>query len=133
MTRGFSLVELVIVIVVLAIGVVGIGSAFAYLSRSLALNEELQRGWQIAHECAEHVMGLARKPAGAYGAVAVGSPSAACDAIPAVAGYSRTVNVTALPAGGALCSAGWACKRVEIVVQRGGAGIAALNFMLVDY
>jgi len=40
----------VIVIVVLAVGVVGIGSAFAYLSRSLALNEELQRGWQIAHD-----------------------------------------------------------------------------------
>ena len=127
------MVELVIVIVVLAIGVVGIGSAFAYLSRSLALNEELQRGWQIAHECAEHVMGLARKPAGSYAAVPLGSPSTACDAIPPLAGYGRTVNVTALPAGGALCSAGWACKRVEINVQRGGTAIAALNFMLVDY
>jgi len=127
---GFSLIELVMVIVVVAIGVVAIGSAFAYVSRSLALNEELLRSWQIAQECAEHVLGQARAP-GSYAAVPLGSPSSACDAVPAVAGYTRTVNVTTMAAS-ALCSAGWACKRVEIAVTR-GAVTATMNFMMVDY
>jgi hypothetical protein len=50
----------------------------------------------------------------------------------AVAGYTRVVNVTNMPTGGALCSAGWACKRVEIVVTKGSM-TTALNFMLVQY
>ena len=132
MRSGFSLIELVMVIVILSIGVVAIGSAFAYLSRSLALNEDLQRTWQIAQECADHVLGQARKP-GSYAAVPLGSPSSACDSVAAVGGYTRTVDVTALASGGALCSgAGWGCKRVDIAVTR-GAVTASLNFMIVDY
>lgn len=121
------------VIVILSVGVVAIGSAFAYLSRSIAVNEDLQRGWQIAQECAEHVLGQARKTAGSYAAVTAGTPSTICDAVPAVAGYGRVVNVTAMAAGGALCAAGWSCKRVQITVTRNAATVASLNFMLVDY
>ena len=36
--KGFSIIELVIVVVVVAIAGAAIGSAYAYLSRSLALN-----------------------------------------------------------------------------------------------
>lgn len=133
MKRGFSLIELVMVIVVLSMGVVAIGSAFAYMSRSLAANEDLQRASQIAQECAEHVVGQARKTGGSYASIPLGTPSTACDSVPAVAGYGRTVNVTAMAAGGALCAAGWSCKRVEIAVTRSAATVAVLNFMLVDY
>jgi prepilin-type N-terminal cleavage/methylation domain-containing protein len=131
---GYSLIELIIVIVVLAVAVVGIGSAFAYLSRSQRLGVELQAATQIAQECAAHVMGRGRKP-GSYANVApVASPSTICNGLPAVpAGYARVVNVTTMPAGGALCSAGWACKHVEILVSTGGATLVALNFMLVSY
>lgn len=131
--RGFTLLELVIVVVVVAIAAVAVGSAFAYMSRSLALNEAMLRTWQIAQECAEHVLGQARKPAGSYAAIPLGAPSTACDSVPTVADYPRVVNVTTIASGGALCSgAGWACKRVEIIVTRGGT-TAELNFMLVDY
>jgi prepilin-type N-terminal cleavage/methylation domain-containing protein len=130
-SAGFTLIELVIVIVVLAIGVVAIGSAFAYMVRSLTLNEDLQYSWQIAHECAEHILGQARAPRGHFTAVVAGAGSAICNGM-AVAGYTRVVNVTNMPTGGALCSAGWACKRVEIVVTKGSM-TTALNFMLVQY
>lgn len=132
--NGFSLIELIIVIVVVAIAAVAIGSAFAYMSRSLALNANLQTATQIAQECADHVMGRGRKP-GSYAAVVpVASPSTICNSVPAVpAGFNRVVNVTVMPVGGALCSAGWACKRIEILVTRAGADLVTLNFMLVNY
>jgi len=131
-SAGFSLIELVMVIVMLSIAAVAIGSAFAYMSRSLALNEDLQRSWQIAQECAEHVVGQAREPRGSYASVPVGSPSTACNSVPAVAGYTRTVNVTNMASGSALCSAGWNCKQIQISVVR-GSNTSTLNFMVVNY
>lgn len=131
--NGFSLIELIIVVVVVAIAAVAIGSAFAYMSRSLALNANLQPATQIAQECADHIMGVGRRP-GSYAAVVpVASPSTICNSLAAVpAGFNRVVNVTLVPAG-ALCTAGWACKRIEIIVTRAGANLVTLNFMLVNY
>jgi prepilin-type N-terminal cleavage/methylation domain-containing protein len=129
--RGFSLIELIIAIVVVAIAAVAIGSAFAYTSRSLALNEDLLRASQVAQECAEHILSRARPPRGHYAAVAVASPSPECDGI-AAAGFNRVVNVTAMAAGGALCDAGWSCKRVQVSVTKGSAAVE-INFMIVQY
>jgi prepilin-type N-terminal cleavage/methylation domain-containing protein len=131
--KGFSLIELIIVIVVIAIAAVAIGSAFAYTSRSLALNQDLQRAWQIAQECADHILGQARKP-GLYTDVNTGTPSTECNvatmAVPA--GYTRTLNITTMPASN-LCASGWSCKRVQIIVARSGGPTAELNFMVVHY
>jgi prepilin-type N-terminal cleavage/methylation domain-containing protein len=132
---GFTLIELVMVIVVVAIAAVAIGSAFMYISRSQRLNVELLTATQIAQECAAHVVGLARHP-GSYAAVApVASPSTICNALPAAIdpSFTRVVNVSNMAAGGALCSAGWACKRVEILVTRAGRDLVALDFMVVNY
>ena len=128
---GFSLIELVMVIVVIAIAAVGIGAAFARMAGSLALNEDLQRATQVAQECAEHILARARPPRGHYTAVAAASPSAECNGM-AAAGFNRVVEVTAIPAGGALCAAGWNCKRVQIDVTKGSAAVE-VNFMLVQY
>ena len=132
--RGFTLVELVIVIVVVAIATVAIGSAFAYITRSQRLTIDLMAATQIAQECAAHVVGVARHP-GAYASAApVASPSTVCNALPAIdPAFTRVVNVSTMAAGGALCSAGWACKRVEILVTRAGRDLVALDFMLVNY
>jgi prepilin-type N-terminal cleavage/methylation domain-containing protein len=132
--RGFTLIELVIVIVVVAIATVAIGSAFAYIARSQRLTIDLMAATQIAQECAAHVVGLARHP-GSYAAVApIASPSTVCNALPAIdPAFTRVVNVSTMAAGGALCSAGWACKRVEILVTRAGRDLVALDFMLVNY
>ena len=128
---GFSMIELVMVIVVIAIAAVGIGAAFAHVSRSLALNEDLQRAAQVAQECAEHILSLARPPRGHYAAVPVAAGSALCDGM-AAAGFNRTVNVSAMAAAAPLCAATWSCRRVQISVTRGSAAIE-VNFMIVQY
>jgi type II secretory pathway pseudopilin PulG len=122
------------VIVVVAIAAVAIGSAFMYISRSQRLNVDLLTATQIAQECAAHVVGLARHP-GSYAAVVpVASPSTICNTLPAIdPAFTRVVNVSTMAAGGALCSAGWACKRVEILVTRAGRDLVALDFMVVNY
>ena len=132
--HGFSILELIIVIVVVAIGAVAIGSAFSYISRSQRLTGDIMTATQIAQECGAHVVGLARHP-GSYAAVVpLASPSTICNALPAIdPAFTRVVNVSTMAAGGALCSAGWACKRVEILVTRAGRDLIALDFMVVNY
>lgn len=128
---GFSLVELLMVIVIVAIAAVAIGAGFAGVSRSLALNEDVQRASQVAHECAEHVLSSLRPPRGHYDAVAVAANSTVCNAL-AVAGVNRVVNVNDMTPPGALCAAGWNCKWVEISVSKGSA-TANVNFMVLRY
>lgn len=131
--HGFSIIELIIVIVVVAIAAVALGSAFNYISRSQRLGVDLLAATQLAQECAAHVIGRTRKP-GTYAAVATASPSTFCDGLPAIEpGFTRVLNVTSMTAGGVLCSAGWACKRVEIIVTRAGSNLVTLDFMLVNY
>jgi prepilin-type N-terminal cleavage/methylation domain-containing protein len=134
--KGFTLVELILAIVVVAIAAVGIGSAFAYMSRSHVLAVDLQRASQIAQECAEHIIGRGRKPNN-YALVApVGLSSAICDTLPAPGGgFSRTVNIqdqTTAGVTGAICTAGWACKRVQVTASRGTATVT-VNFMMINY
>lgn len=127
MNRGFSLLELIMAIVVVSIGAVAIGAAFAAMSRSLALNEDLQRASQVAQECAEHILARARPPRGHYSAVA----STDCNGM-AAAGFNRVVNITAIIPPTPLCDATWNCKRVQVSVSKGTAAVE-VNFMLVQY
>jgi prepilin-type N-terminal cleavage/methylation domain-containing protein len=130
MNRGFSLIELIITIVVVAIAAVAIGSAFAYMTRSQVLSVDLQRASQIAQECAEHIVGRARKP-NSYAALAAGG-AAICDSLPAPGGgFMRTVSMAA-PGVGAVCSAGWGCTHVQVTAGRGSA-VVTLNFMMINY
>jgi hypothetical protein len=79
------------------------------------------------------VIGRTRKP-GTYAAAAAASPSTFCDGLPPIdPAFTRVLNVTSMAAGGALCGAGWACKRVEVIVTRAGASLVTLDFMLVNY
>lgn len=128
---GFSLIELIMVIVIVAIAAVAMGAAFMQMSRSLALNEDLQRASRVAQECAEHILSLARPPRGHYAAVPVAAGSALCNGM-AAAGFNRTVNVSAMAAAAPLCAAGWACKRVQVSVTK-GAAVVDVNFMIVQY
>jgi prepilin-type N-terminal cleavage/methylation domain-containing protein len=128
---GFTIIELILVIVIVAIAAVAIGAAFAHVSRSLALNEDLQRAAQVAQECAEHILSLARPPRGHHAAVPVAAGSALCNGM-AAAGFNRTVNVSAMAAAAPLCAAGWSCRRVQIRVVKGDAAVE-INFMIVQY
>jgi prepilin-type N-terminal cleavage/methylation domain-containing protein len=131
--KGFTLIELIIAIVVVAIAAVAIGSAFAYMSRSQVLSVDLQTASQLAQECAEHIVGRARKPNN-YALVApVSNNSTICDTLPAPGGgFTRTVNITTAGVTGAICTAGWGCKHVQVTAARGSA-VVTVNFMLINY
>ena len=136
MTRGFSLIELIIAIVVVAIAAVAIGSAFAYMSRSQVLGTDLQRASQIAQECAEHIVGRGRKPNTYAQVTPVSANSTICDSLPAPGGgFTRTVNIRdQATAGvtGTVCTAGWNCKHVQVTAARGTAQVT-VNLMLINY
>jgi prepilin-type N-terminal cleavage/methylation domain-containing protein len=130
--HGFSIIELIITIVVVAIAAVAFGSAFSYISRSQRLTVDLLTATQIAQECAAHVIGRNRKP-GSYATVPLAAPSTFCDGLPAIdPAFTRLVNITAVAAG-TLCTAGWTCKQVEVRVTRAGRDLVVLNYMLVNY
>lgn len=136
MSRGFTLIELIIAIVVVAIAAVAIGSAFAYMSRAQVLTADLQRASQIAQECAEHIVGRGRKPNSYALVVPVALGSSICDGLGAPGGgFTRTVNIRDQTAGGmvgAICAAGWGCKHVQVTAGRGSAAVT-VNFMLINY
>ena len=53
---GFSLIELVMVIVVISVGLLGISSLFVKSTDSLDKNEIIQQAAQYAQECAERAL-----------------------------------------------------------------------------
>jgi type II secretory pathway pseudopilin PulG len=140
-SRGFTLIELVAIIVLLSIAGTAILGMFGQTGRSLVISQETQTGAQLAQACAEQIMAFRRNAAVGYGYanVAVGNATGACNAgFTAVGGFTTApvVNVTAhssasLPA--CLSAAAGACKQVDIQVDTGGVRAASLSLLLVNY
>lgn len=57
---GFTLIELVIVMIVISVGILGLTAVFSNTSRSLSANETLLRAAQYAQECAERAIATRR-------------------------------------------------------------------------
>lgn len=131
-SSGFTLVELLIVMVVLGIAAVTIASLSANLFRGQAESRATVVGTQLMQECAELL--LAKGRADFADAALAGSAAAttACSTI-SQSGYAApTVTITtgnSATAGFAACplASGSDCKRVA--VSQGG--LAPLVFMLV--
>ena len=139
--RGFSLIELVAIIVLLSVAGTAILALFGQVGRSLATNQDTQTGAQVAQACAERILGFRRSalPGFGYTNVVVGSNTGACSTgFTAVGGVTvpATVSVVAHNAGTLsacpLASAG-GCKLVSITVNANGAQAANLSLMLVNY
>lgn len=140
--RGFTLVELIAVIVLLSImGTIMLG-LFGQVGRSLVTNQETQTGAQLAQACAEHIMTLRRSPAaGGYASILVGLDTNVCDAsfatFPPVPGFTTAPVVdVAQPTSATLlaCPSATAggCKLVDIKVNKAGLQVATLTLMLVN-
>jgi prepilin-type N-terminal cleavage/methylation domain-containing protein len=125
-SRGFSLIELVAVIVVVSIAVALYAPAFVELPRGLNVDENAQTASQLAQACGEHVLAL-RRGSGGYAAVAVGSSY--CTGLPTVTGY--TVADATVPYVGTACPA--TCKQTTVTVTYGTATPAQTTLMLVNY
>jgi prepilin-type N-terminal cleavage/methylation domain-containing protein len=126
--QGFTLLELVMVILVVALASVPVLGQFAQVSGSLLANEEIQTAAQLAQERAEGI--LADRRIQGYAAIATGTTIDALTG--SYAAYGRTVTVTEPPSGSG-CAVGATCKEVVISTSLGGTPRAELTFILVNY
>lgn len=128
--QGFSLIEMVMVIVVLSVAGVAILGQFGQAASSLITNERLQAAAQLAQGGAEQVLATRRVLGFNDPALALGS-----SAEPPIGvggqNYIRTTDITAAPATG--CPTGAICKGVVVTVDQGGPALAEVGLVLVDY
>jgi len=126
--QGFTLIELIIVIVALTAGAVFVGNSFLAPARAVVDNENIQASWQIAQGCADHLMGQARA---LFSNVPVGSGT--CPNLSGSATGTYTVSDTS-GAGACTGIAGAnVCRSVAVSASNGGGYTAALTFMIVNY
>ena len=127
---GFTLIELVIVMVIIAVGLLGMTSLFSNTSTSLSTNETLQQVTQYAQECAEKAIATRRN----LGFASASINSTMCDSLVLPSGFTRTVGgTTAVDGTGSPCPSGIAnCKNVLVTVTNGALS-SSITVMLVNY
>ena len=140
--QGFSLVELIAVIVLLSVGLVSLLQVFGTATRTIGNNVDGQLGAQLAQERAEQLLADRRSldPLRGYSApsLAVGLP---VNEIPvdaaAFPNYWRLKFIATLRPATTPCPAGATCKQVSVTVVRTGQPITQpvgqITFMLVNY
>ncbi|MGB5258895.1 MAG: type II secretion system protein [Gammaproteobacteria bacterium] len=126
--QGFTLLELVMVIMVVALASIPILGQFSQAAGTLLTDEIIQTAAQLAQERAEGL--LADRRAGGYAAVPTGTVNDVLTG--AYSSYSRTVTVTS-PPGGSGCAVGATCKEVVVSVDHSGRTRAGVSLMLVSY
>lgn len=123
---GFSLIELVMVIMILGIASVGLASGYTQLGRSLLLNEDAQAAAQQAQACAEHILASRRNRG-----YALMFPD--CAALGAFNGYGPPAVTTWVPTP-SMCPAGFTCAGYEVAATYGTTGATSrVRFFVVSY
>ena len=127
---GFTLLELVAVIVLISVGLAGLASMFGQSGRALVLGEDVQTAAQHGQECAERFMATRRD-------LGFNDPSittALCGANPA--GFTRTVSPPGLPTyigtATSACPNLATCRDIVITTTRGTVS-SVITLMLVSY
>jgi prepilin-type N-terminal cleavage/methylation domain-containing protein len=136
MTRenGFTLIELVMVIVILAVAAVPLFGLFTQASASLLDNERIQTAVQLAQERAESI--IAQRRAADFAGVGLGTTTDVLGTN--YSAYTRTVTVTQPPAGPGcplhpVTGVSAACKEVVVNVGQGPDTLAEVTLLLVEY
>lgn len=143
---GFSLIELVTVLIVISVGLLGMASLFTTSNDSLGTNETLQKATQYAQECAENLITKRRakvlqfKPLDSTPTVVPPISCGAANSIPAE--FIRLPNddnpdTAPLTTGGttSACPDGVLCRTIPITVTSAAntALSSSVTIMLVDY
>lgn len=125
-SRGYTLVESIIVLVVLSIAAVGIISMQANIFKGRSDNRNIEVGVQLMQECAEQI--LATRQHLGYANVNANT----CDTLGNYGVFDgRSVNVT--PDNAGVCPSGGTCKKVVIYVSKAGVNLTPVTLELVSY
>jgi type II secretory pathway pseudopilin PulG len=134
---GFTLIELVGVIVIVSVGMVGVARMFGNTNLGLARATDDQVVSQYAQECAERVLQTRRD----YGMTSTRIATTMCD-LPAITSYTRTLSLPANYTGTTTtaCPSGIVCRDATVTVCAGSvspcpatATSATVTLMLVSY
>lgn len=126
-TSGFTLIELVIVMVVISVSLLGLASMFITSTTSLSTNENLQQVTQSAQECAEKAIATRRSLGFAWFATNTLACGQNTDGTP-VASVGSPYSGTASTA----CPDGVSCRDIAITVKSGSLS-SSIAVMLVNY
>ena len=124
--NGFTLIELVMVIVLLSISIAGLIPLFGQLTNSLSINNDIQASAQLAQECTEHLLAARRQAGYDLGGISD------CSALPALNGFGPPTVTINDPYAGSACPVGANCKLLGINATY-DSGTATVTLMMADY
>ncbi len=127
--NGFTLIEIVLVIIILSVASVPLFGLFSQAGISVLNNEIIQKSTQLAQERAEHLMAIRRNQGYTAADISAGQVE---NLTGAFAGFIRTTTINN-PYTGTDCPAGANCKQVDVSVVESGQKHADITFVLVDY
>ena len=125
--RGFSLVELIAIIVLLAVGLVSLLQVFGTATRSIGNNVDGQLGAQLTQEGAERVLTDRRTRGYSYMAAANYPAEAPVAGFP---NYTRTTTFTPLAVPPCATAS---CQQVVVSVTRAGQLVGQVTLMVGNY
>jgi len=126
---GFSLIELIMVIVIVSIAALMLLSSFSYVGSSIIVSDELQIGMQSAQECSDFIISSRRDATNSY----AGIDNTVCNFLVVPAGFTRSVTVTVEDSSTLPACPSAACKKVVVSVLSGTTSITDITTLLVDY
>jgi len=127
--NGFTLIEMVLVIIIVSIASAPLFGLFSRAASSLLINEKTQTAAQLAQERAEFLLAIRRNQD--FGAAALSSNTFEM-LTGNYADYTRSTIITQPPSGPG-CPGGASCKEVTISVDESGSSYAEVSFLLVSY
>lgn len=122
---GFSLIELVIIIIIIGIVAAGLVPIFSSTAQSQNTNETLQQATQYAQECAERAVATRQDKGFAWFA----TNAFTCDN---PTGFTRAVVVGNIYTNSGACPMNVNCRNIAIVVSKGTVS-SDITIMLADY
>lgn len=132
--RGFSLIELIMIIVLLGIGLTGLMAMFGRSTIGMADDAAIQTGTQLVQQCAEHILGQRRRHPGGTVAGYNSIDATSCNSLPAApTGYSLAALVVTNPYAAGACAGLTTCQRIEISANGPTGVVARGDLILAGY
>jgi prepilin-type N-terminal cleavage/methylation domain-containing protein len=130
--RGFTLIELVAVIIIMAVASVPLFGLFSQPAVSMVTNEKIQTAAQLAQERAEYLLAVRRNQSYTAADISIGLTETLTGSY---SNYTRTTSIIdeTAPYAGGDCPAVGACKQITVSVAEGGNTLAEITFVLVNY